>query len=778
MTPRGYKTRNSEAVKSPSYEQPPSKFAFLAEVPLWFVASIALASASLVSLAYYLFARYSKAASHGASSSMSRPIQTKQEGLDIIKNGPSFATRGSSIEGERTNDWAIPALRWEQVRILIGPLLGLVIAYFAQGIFDSITAMGILKDMTWLKTMPGNNRLWFGAGLFLVSLLIWFFTSPAHLSKISVISLPRQGGEGFGHRPSSMRFYLSLGIIAVYFASILVFLTSGENMLVRILWGMGLVGFTLLQIVNWDIHPEGEESPRFKWWNWLALALILAAGFWLRFYQLSTLPDDFHGDMASYGLTARSYLLGAEKNIFGYGFYHIPIMGFLPEILTMAVFGNDIFGLQMSSVLAGMSSLLAIYLLTWRLFDNHRLAALATILTAINVPHIHFSRIAAYMDPWLFGGLALFLFVDGLKARRTSSFGLAGAFLGLGLQMYFSGRVLVFIIALFLVYAFFFQRLWIIQNKRGLVLMTAGILLAMGPGLFSHLMNWDFFISRSREVYIFSQQPLAHLLNKYSTGSALTVLLTQIKLSLLMFNHTTDSSTQFGFPHPIFASLVSPLLWSGVGVALRRWKQPGMTLSLIWLIVITILGSILTIDAPFWPRLVGIVPAAALLIALALEEILELVRKTLGPQTAILSLVLTVVFLAVVGYLNWGQYYQYAKDNASPTAVTGRYIGALPSNVTACGILDIPLSVRETAFLAWPHRLVDIPPTAPDSELDKCIGTSIVWAISPNNIGRLDAIRARWPNGILDEFDLPRRDYTMTFYLVNVLPPDLRPEKH
>ena len=50
------------------------------------------------------------------------------------------------------------------------------------------------------------------------------------------------------------------------------------------------------------------------------------------------------------------------------------------------------------------------------MFDRHRLAALATAITAIHAGHIEYSRIAGLMDAWFFGYLALLLVVDGLRA--------------------------------------------------------------------------------------------------------------------------------------------------------------------------------------------------------------------------------------------------------------------------------------------------------------------------------------------------------------------------
>ena len=306
-------------------------------------------------------------------------------------------------------------------------------------------------------------------------------------------------------------------------------------------------------------------------------------------------------------------------------------------------------------------------------------------------------------------------------------------------------------------------------------MLVLGVMMAMGPALAFHLMHWDNFVVRAREVFIFSPDPMAHLLNKYNTNSEFVVLLTQIKLTLLMFNQSGDSGTYLGFYHPMFNFLISPLILLGLGFALRRWKDAGMFFVLIWLGLMAMLGSILTLDATPWSHVVGIVPAAALLIAVAFDQILELGKKIFGAHASEFIAILIAIFLATVGYINWNQYYLAVKDNAAPPAMIGRYIYSLPTDVTACSLLSgPPLIVRETYFLAWPHKLVDIKPDAPDSDLDACGGSSLVWVISPENIGRLDAIRTRWPNGIVQTHTFPNTDYTLTFYLVGVVPPALQ----
>ena len=163
---------------------------------------------------------------------------------------------------------------------------------------------------------------------------------------------------------------------------------------------------------------------------------------------------------------------------------------------------------------------------------------------------------------------------------------------------------------------------------------------------------------------------MTHLHHKYGVNSKRAVILEQIRRSLLMFNHSVDSSTQFGFKHPLFSSLLSPLIPLGFAYALRRWRTPGMGLSLIWLMVLITFGSVLTNNAPFWPRLVGILPAAAILVALPLDRFWSVMKQLASKTsrtsaTAILGLTALALFV-FAGQNNWALYEQTVSINAHP----------------------------------------------------------------------------------------------------------------
>lgn len=74
--------------------------------------------------------------------------------------------------------------------------------------------------------------------------------------------------------------------------------------------------------------------------------------------------------------------------------------------------------------------------------------------------------------------------------------------------------------------------------------------------------------------------------------------------------------------------------------------------------------------------------------------------------------------------------------------------------------------MRETYFLAWPRQVVDLPPDVPDAMLGTCPGLPFVWVLSYNHVDRLDALRARWPGGIVEEHREPDGDLVFTSYLV------------
>ncbi len=234
----------------------------------------------------------------------------------------------------------------------------------------------------------------------------------------------------------------------------------------------------------------------------------------------------------------------------------------------------------------------------------------------------------------------------------------------------------------------------------------------------------------------------------------------------------------------MFSSPVSPLIALGFGFAVRRWRSPGAALALIFYVLNLFIGSILTGDAPFWPRLVGMMFAGAWFAGLALDRLwavfsqlrLRRTEVTVAPRPAahVILAGLAAIFLTVVGWQDWRLYVETVKTAARPQTVIGRYLRDLPSTVAACDFADTyALQVRETAFLAWPRPLIDLPGDAPNGLIESCPGPPFVWIVYPDQPARLDALRARWPDGVLEDHRLPNGQVLFTSYLVSSGQPTL-----
>jgi hypothetical protein len=474
--------------------------------------------------------------------------------------------------------------------------------------------------------------------------------------------------------------------------------------------------------------------------------------------------------MASVGVNARDYLLGAEQRIFGTGWFYYPRMVFLPYVASMRVAGNNLFGLYFATVIMGTLNVLGVYLFTWRLFDRHRLALLTAALITINPAHINYSRIPSMLDPWFLGFFGLFFFFDGLKGRRKVSLALAGVFTGFVLVSTSSGRAIIPIIGFGLASAWLFKRKWLTDNYRGLVWMALGILVALGPNLVYLITDWSVYMQRAREVIIFASGNMEHLKFTYNTESVWVVVWEQVKRSVLQFNFYNDRSAQFTYPHPMFNSFVSPMLFLGFGMSLYRWRKPEFLFLICSFMFILVVGGILTIDAPTWSRLVGIIPLAALLIALVMDEFVNgLERIAMKPFVPFLLLGMTL-FLGVLAVMDWNIYVREVENGNAvrPEVHVARYLDSLPDEITACGITDTYLlSQAEIKFLGWPRSIVVVPPDTVALTPEICPAKNVVWILAPAYENRLAEVQSQWPGGIIERHIALNGWHVFTSYLIS-----------
>jgi len=181
----------------------------------------------------------------------------------------------------------------------------------------------------------------------------------------------------------------------------------------------------------------------------------------VRFIGLSSLPPALNRDEAAIGYNAYSILKTARDEHSQYlplafksiGDYKMPLYIYA-SIIPIKLFGLNDFSIRFWSVLAGVASVLAIYLITHQLTKKKSLAATAALLLTLNPWAIFYSRVGFEAN------LALALFLTGLymliKGLQKNSWFLFGLLLFL-LAFFTYSASLIFIPLLLLVFLYIYR---------------------------------------------------------------------------------------------------------------------------------------------------------------------------------------------------------------------------------------------------------------------------------------------------------------------------------
>lgn len=151
----------------------------------------------------------------------------------------------------------------------------------------------------------------------------------------------------------------------------------------------------------------------------ISLFVIVLLAALLRLWQLGSIPPSLDWDEASLGWNAVSFLqtgsdeYGAAHPIAIRSFNDYKPAGYVYALIpVIALLGPSEIAIRLVSALAGIGSIIAIFIVTRELTKNEKLSLLTSLLFAISPWSIQFSRAAFEANLALFGvitGIALFL---------------------------------------------------------------------------------------------------------------------------------------------------------------------------------------------------------------------------------------------------------------------------------------------------------------------------------------------------------------------------------
>ena len=189
-----------------------------------------------------------------------------------------------------------------------------------------------------------------------------------------------------------------------------------------------------------DFFAPGVPRLSVPWEAALVVAMLgVALG--LRLFNLEYMPGIF-GDEGERGMDARAILEGRPTLLFGYGWWGVPNLYFYCVAFMLRLFGDNMVGDRMLSVLCGVLAVWFVYR-TGRLLWGPRAGLIAGALLAVSPVALQFSRWAGESTPtgtlWAAG---FFFLVRALRERRWSDWALGGTLAGFSLYFYAAGKLI------------------------------------------------------------------------------------------------------------------------------------------------------------------------------------------------------------------------------------------------------------------------------------------------------------------------------------------------
>lgn len=464
---------------------------------------------------------------------------------------------------------------------------------------------------------------------------------------------------------------------------------------------VGLVPMTTLKA--WLLRLS--QSFRRDCAEWLGVFSLFVLAMVVRVTWLETNPYIQAEDEAAFAIEAID-LVGFSRwidNPFRFGVWHHPLIYQMLQVGSIQALGQTIFAARLPSAVLGALTIPSVYLMGRRMF-NWRVGLVAAIWMVTFPVHVHFSRISINQvgDP-LFATLAFAFLTQAMRTADEMEYALAGISIGLSQYFYSASRIVPLLMVIYVLLYAVANRQWI-WRRGDLVLIAV---------LTAFVVAFPVYYS----VYQDKERPLNPRLQQvaiFETGDVEAALAEnrwedywkyQFQHSYGAYVQRVDQSGFYGRYHGLAGWYGAAPFLLGIALSLRRYYDPRWLILVIWVILAGLLGGVLLVDPPHFPRFVSVMPAMSILIGLGVVYIVEIIQDTprrIGFQYAPYwdyAWFRTVILLAVISVLAVLNILDYTQGYLPKRLVYGERTVNL--NVTARFIRSIDdLNEREMYFLS------------------------------------------------------------------------------
>jgi 4-amino-4-deoxy-L-arabinose transferase-like glycosyltransferase len=413
--------------------------------------------------------------------------------------------------------------------------------------------------------------------------------------------------------------------LAVNLLSILILRTNWYSIPGGLLWVASLALIVTAFTSRSPAEGDGTfDSERLRGWlpgrriEIAAIVLILAVALTMRLWRLGDLLPGMHGDEGEAGTQGLAILHGNLVSPFTRGWFNQSNIYYWSLAICMKIFGSGLFGLRTFAVISGVAALVFTYLIAREMFGP-RVAIIAGFFLSFQSAALLFSRqeFSNVTVPPLQAGTFYFL-VRGLRTRRHLDFAIAGLLAGLAWYYFAGGRLIGPVGAIFLGYLAVTRRSFLrVYWTRAAAFLIAMVAI-LTPFLAYYLAYPLPTNSYPNDRFIWLHyDDLAAL---YGTHSWYLIIWDQLIRTFAVLTETIDFSAMSALDYPVARPLEAALLILGLAWAFWRWRDTRFFLLSLWFWSTLIVGGVLTTDAPNLPRILGMLPVLAILIAILLDQ--------------------------------------------------------------------------------------------------------------------------------------------------------------
>ncbi len=499
----------------------------------------------------------------------------------------------------------------------------------------------------------------------------------------------------------------------------------------------------------------------------LALVAILLLALVLRLVALSSVPALFYGDEGEMGANALAIVRGQPDApwFFGIGFAELPSLHFYLEALSIQVFGVTLFALRFVSALWGTFGVFAVYLAGSTL-ANRRVGILAALIAAAAPVDLQLSRLSlSNVETAVLATCTFAAFAAGLHRLTAEQpeellqrfwlsgapfcFALAGVACALSLYFYVGSRVIPIALAALCMDAVLRYR----RRRRWFAGCAAVTLVAW---LITFLPMLLFYVQHphtadmGRAGTYFVLYHLHDAEQRFHVGNVAAVLAIQFRDAISQFFTQPDGSTFFSFGAPILLAPVAGLFVGGLLFVSLTLRRPASVILAVWFWFTLLSGGVLTLDQPYTPRIVALLPAVYLLAALSLDWFLATATLVLGAAAQRVLVPVTVLLLSAITISSIHDYFGvYFRNDPNPqvTAIAN-FIGSLPSGTYIYDLADgLYFAYGPNRYLGYRIAGEDLadPPQQVPALTPK--SRAIAFIVFPKWATLLPEIEQRFPGG-------------------------------